>query len=275
MLAVLLVRRVDRTAPYAPDPEGEAPLDFRYLTGFLIPLIITQFALTIGHPMVNAGLLRLPNPEATVGAFRLAFSLGMLPLTAMAALRQVVLVLGRDADQQRRARRFVYAVGLGMTGLMALVAFTPLNHAIIAGLVGAPPALVPDAIVALQILAVFPLLMAVRQFYQSMTMNQRKTRSGGDDRVLTAADDGVVPVRADPGDGLDRRGRGGRGPDRGHGHGGSGGLPGRTAFCGGWIQLRGRPPASRRHPRRSARSRRISSALRRSRSSSRWSWVQE
>ena len=176
LLAVALVRRVDRTAPYAPDPEGEAPLDFRYLTGFLIPLIITQFALTIGHPMVNAGLLRLPNPEATVGAFRLAFSLGMLPLTAMAALRQVVLVLGRDADQQRRARRFVYVVGLGMTGLMALVAFTPLNHAIIAGLVGAPPALVPDAIVALQILAVFPLLMAVRQFYQSMTMNQRKTR---------------------------------------------------------------------------------------------------
>ena len=93
VLAVLLVRRVDRTAPTRPDPEGEAPLDFRYLTGFLIPLIITQFALTIGHPMVNAGLLRLPNPEATVGAFRIAFSLGMLPLTAMAALRQVVLVL--------------------------------------------------------------------------------------------------------------------------------------------------------------------------------------
>ena len=176
LLAVALVRRVDRTAPYAPDPDGEAPLDFRYLTGFLIPLIITQFALTIGHPMVNAGLLRLPDPEATVGAFRIAFSLGMLPLTAMAALRQVVLVLGRDADQQRRARRFVYGVGLAMGGLMALIAFTPLSHAIIAGLVGAPAALVPDAIVALQILAVFPLLMAVRQFYQSMTMNQRKTR---------------------------------------------------------------------------------------------------
>ena len=176
VLAVLLVRQVDRTAPYAPDPEGEAPLDFRYLTGFLIPLIITQFALTIGHPMVNAGLLRLPDPEATVGAFRIAFSLGMLPLTAMAALRQVVLVLGRDADQQRRARRFVYGVGLGMGALMALIAFTPLSHAVIAGLVGAPEALVPDAITALKILSVFPLLMAVRQFYQSMTMNQRRTR---------------------------------------------------------------------------------------------------
>ena len=176
VLAVLLVRQVDRTAPYAPDPAGEAPLDFRYLTGFLIPLIITQFALTIGHPMVNAGLLRLPDPEATVGAFRIAFSLGMLPLTAMAALRQVVLVLGRDADQQRRARRFVYGIGLGMGALMALIAFTPLSHAVIAGLVGAPEALVPDAITALQILSVFPLLMAVRQFYQSMTMNQRRTR---------------------------------------------------------------------------------------------------
>ena len=176
VLAVLLVRQVDRTAPYAPDPAGEAPLDFRYLTGFLVPLIITQFALTIGHPMVNAGLLRLPDPEATVGAFRIAFSLGMLPLTAMAALRQVVLVLGRDADQQRRARRFVYGVGLGMGALMALIAFTPLSHAVIAGLVGAPEALVPDAITALKILSVFPLLMAVRQFYQSMTMNQRRTR---------------------------------------------------------------------------------------------------
>ena len=175
-LAVLLVRQVDRTSPYAPDPAGEAPLDFRYLTGFLIPLIITQFALTIGHPMVNAGLLRLPNPEATVGAFRVAFSLGMLPLTAMAALRQVVLVLGRDADQQRRARRFVYGVGLGMGGLMALIAFTPLNRLVIADLVGAPEALVPDAITALKILSAFPLLMAVRQFYQSMTMNQRRTR---------------------------------------------------------------------------------------------------
>ncbi|MDE2767244.1 MAG: hypothetical protein OXO54_01280 [Chloroflexota bacterium] len=176
VLAVLLVRQVDRAAPYAPDPAGEAPLDFRYLTGFLIPLIITQFALTIGHPMVNAGLLRLPDPEATVGAFRVAFSLGMLPLTAMAALRQVVLVLGRDADQQRRARRFVYGVGLGMGGLMALIAFSPLNRVVIADLVGAPEALVPDAITALKILSVFPLLMAVRQFYQSMTMNQRRTR---------------------------------------------------------------------------------------------------
>ena len=176
VLAVLLVRQVDRTAPYAPDPEGEAPLDFRYLTSFLIPLIITQFALTIGHPMINAGLLRLPDPETAVGAFRVAFSLGMLPLTAMAALRQVVLVLGRDADQQRRARRFVYGVGLGMGGFMALIAFTPLNRLVIADLVGAPAALVPDAIIALQILSVFPLLMAIRQFYQSMTMNQRRTR---------------------------------------------------------------------------------------------------
>ncbi len=176
LLALALVRRVDRRAPYARDPAREAPLDVRYVTSFVVPLIITQFALTIGHPLVNAGLLRLPDPEASVAAFRVAFSLGMLPLTAMAALRQVVLVLGRDRHNQRRARRFVYALGLLMAGLMALVAFTPLNHAVITGLVGAPEALAPDAITALQILTVFPLGMAVRQFYQSMTMNQRKTR---------------------------------------------------------------------------------------------------
>ena len=126
-----------------------------------------------------------------------------------------------------------------MTGLMALVAFTPLNHAIIAGLVGAPPALVPDAIVALQILAVFPLLMAVRQFYQSMTMNQRKTR-----RVAMTAFSRLLMMASflfvlTPVMGWTGAGRGGRGPNRGDGHGGSGGLPGGTSFCGNGFRYAG------------------------------------
>ena len=239
LLAVALVRRVDRTAPYAPDPEGEAPLDFRYLTGFLIPLIITQFALTIGHPMVNAGLLRLPNPEATVGAFRLAFSLGMLPLTAMAALRQVVLVLGRDADQQRRARRFVYVRGSGNDGADGARGVYPAesrDHRGAGGRAGGAGARrhrgaadsggVPAPHGGAAVLSVDD-------------DEPAQDASGGNDRVLTAADDGVVPVRVDPGDGLDRSGRGGRGPDRGDGHGGSGGLPGGTSFCGNGFRYAG------------------------------------
>ena len=174
-LTFVLARRTNRRVPYVSDPEDNAPLDFRYVTSFLVPLLITQFALVIAHPLITAGLLRLPDPEFTVAAFRVAFSLSMLPLAAMAPLRQVVLVLGRECSDHRRARVFVYGIGCIMSGMMVLIAFTPLNRMVVEGLIGAPKEIVPDAIVAMQIFTVLPLFMAIRQFYQSITMNQRKT----------------------------------------------------------------------------------------------------
>ncbi len=174
-LTFVLARRINRRVPYDSDPKDNAPLDFQYVTSFLVPLLITQFALVIAHPLITAGLLRLPDPEFTVAAFRIAFSLSMLPMTAMAPLRQVVMVLGRESGDHRRARVFVYAIGCIMSGMMVLIAFTPLNRVVVEGLIGAPKEIVPDAIVAMQIFTALPLFMAIRQFYQSMTMNQRKT----------------------------------------------------------------------------------------------------
>lgn len=175
LLALGFVQYVNRRAPYPDDPTTDAPLDYRYVTSFLVPLVITQVALVSGHPLINAGLLRLPDPEPTVAAFRVAFSLSMLPMTALVALRQVVLVLGRDPEGQRRARIFAYTLGLMLAGLMVLVAFTPLNEIVVRRLIGAPQSITSDTIVAMQIMAAFPIFMAVRQFYQSMTMHQRKT----------------------------------------------------------------------------------------------------
>ena len=174
-LSFVLARRVNRRVPYGADPNDNAPLDFRYVTVFLVPLLITQFALVIAHPLITAGLLRLPDPEFTVAAFRIAFSLSMLPLTAMAPLRQVVMVLGRESSDHRRARAFVYGTGCTLSALWVLITFTPLNTLLVESLIGAPTSIAADAIVAMQILAVLPAIMAIRQFYQSMTMNQRKT----------------------------------------------------------------------------------------------------
>jgi hypothetical protein len=171
-----LVQRVNKHAPYPADPPDDIPLDYRYVTSFLVPLVLTQVALVSGHPLINAGLLRLPNPEPTVAAFRVAFSLSMLPMTALVALRQVVLVLGREPEGQRKARTFAFTIGLALTTLMIVVAFTPLNEIVVRRLIGAPQSITSDTIVTMQIMAAFPIFMSVRQFYQSLTMNQRKTR---------------------------------------------------------------------------------------------------
>ncbi len=175
LVLYVFVRRAERDDPYAPDPPGEAKLDLGYATSFALPLVITQFSLTVGHPLTQAGLLRLSDPETAVAGFRIAFSLAMIPMTALAVLRQVVLVMGRDVEDQARARNFSFGVGGVMFVVMALLAFTPVNVLLFETLIGAPAHIVPGAIRALQILSIFPLFMAVRQFYQSMTMNQRKT----------------------------------------------------------------------------------------------------
>ncbi len=170
-----LARRAVRRAPYNDDPTTDHPLDVRYVTWFILPLIATQFSLAAGLPLTNAGLLRLAEPEASVAALRVSMSIIMVTMAALATLRQVVLVMGREPHGHDRVRNFVFGVSLVLTGLLALIAFTPLNAVVLEGVIGAPPAIAATAIPALQIFVAVPLVMGARQFYSGLTMHQHRT----------------------------------------------------------------------------------------------------
>ncbi len=170
-----LAHRASRRVPYDDDPATDHPLDVRYVTWFILPLIVTQFSLAAGLPLTNAGLLRLAEPEASVAALRVSMSIIMVTMAALATLRQVVLVMGHEPHDHARVRNFVIGVSLVLTALLALIAFTPLNGVVLEGVIGAPPAIAAAAMPALQIFVAVPLVMGARQFYSGLTMHQHRT----------------------------------------------------------------------------------------------------
>lgn len=170
-----LAHRASRRAPYGEDPGGQLPLDARQVTWFVLPLIATQFSLAAGLPLTNAGLLRLAEPETAVAALRVAMSLIMVSMAALATLRQVVLVMAQEPGDHARVRAFVIAVSLGLTALMAVIAFTPVGRFALEVVIGAPPHVAEAALPALQIFVAVPAVMGVRQFYSGLTMHQRRT----------------------------------------------------------------------------------------------------
>ena len=174
-IMVWFARRAQRVLPYAHDPAGERALDMRYATAFALPLVITQFTLAAGTPLAAAGILRLDNPEQAVAAYRVAFSLVMLTLGPLASLRQVALVMAREPQDHARGRNFCMGASFAIFGVIALMAYTPLNRFILGTVIGAPASILDDAIPALQIFALFPLFMGWRQFYAAMSMHQHKT----------------------------------------------------------------------------------------------------
>ena len=170
-----LAQRAAQRAPYDDDPATDHPLEARYVTWFILPLIATQFSLAAGLPLTNAGLLRLAEPEESVAALRVSMSIIMVTMAALATLRQVVLVMGQEPRDHHRVRKFVIGVSLVLTGCLALIAFTPLNAMVLEGVIGAPPVIAAGAIPALQIFVAIPLVMGVRQFYSGLTMHQHRT----------------------------------------------------------------------------------------------------
>ena len=170
-----LAHRASRRAPYGEEPHGQLPLDARQVTWFVLPLIATQFSLAAGLPLTNAGLLRLAEPETSVAAMRVAMSLIMVSMAALATLRQVVLVMAQDPRDHARVRAFVVAISLGLAAVMALIAFTPVGRFALEEVIGAPPHVAEAALPALQIFVVVPLVMGMRQFYSGLTMHQRRT----------------------------------------------------------------------------------------------------
>ena len=193
--------RTSAHTPYPPDPAGERRLSVASVTGFALPLILTQFSLAASQPMMNAGLLRLTNPETAVAGYRVASSIVALTIGALASVRQLLLVMARRPQDHRRGRNFAFMVTLSLFSLAAVVAYSPVGDFVLATVIGAPGPVAGEALSALRVMALIPLLMGFRQFYSTLSMHQRRTHevaaaSLARIGVLAALVLGIAPLAA-------------------------------------------------------------------------------
>ena len=142
---------------------------------FYLPLIATSYLLTATNPLLAAALARTVDPATALAGYGVAFALIGVIYAPLLVVQQVAAQRLLDVGDMTPVRRFTVVVGLGLSGLAALVAFTPLGVWIFEGGVGVRDAILDEALSAMTALWPVPALTGVRALHQGRLVAGHRT----------------------------------------------------------------------------------------------------
>lgn len=140
-----------------------------------LPLAASFTLMMLEGPGIQAAVARLPDPARHLAAVGLVMSLSLIIESPVIMLLSTSIALSRDAAAYRALRRFVLLVIGALTGLTALVAWTPLYDLVVRQLMGAPAAYAEAARPALRIMLLWSAAIGWRRFYQGLLVRHRRS----------------------------------------------------------------------------------------------------
>ena len=133
------------------------------------PLAASWLLMAVESPMVSAVIARLPSPEFNLAAFGSVVeplrTLTSAPLIMMLAASTA---LSRDWLRYRQISRYMMIIGMVLTVLHLLLAFTPLYFFVVQNILGIPAEIVPLARTGLMIMLPIPWSIGYRRFQQGV-----------------------------------------------------------------------------------------------------------
>lgn len=144
------------------------------------PLAASWLLMGAEGPAISAIVARLANPEVNLAAYGgVVFPLALVIESPIVMLLAASVALSKDWASYRKVRTYMMAAGAVLTGLHALVAFTPLYYVVVRGLLGAPAEVVEPARIGLQIMLPWTWTIAYRRFNQGILIRFGHSRSVG------------------------------------------------------------------------------------------------
>lgn len=160
---------------------------------FYLPLVATSYLLTATNPVLAAALARTPDPATALSGYGVAFALIGVIYAPLLVVQQVAAQRLLSVGDLTPVRRFTAVVALILTGVAALVAFTPVGVFIFQRIVGVQDAILDEALSAMTGLWPVPALTAVRTLHQGRLVAGHRTRAIA---VATGVRTGVLTVVA-------------------------------------------------------------------------------
>ena len=120
-------------APIPPPATAAAPVSYLQLLLFYLPLGFSGLMMTLDLPVVNAVLNRLPNPDTSVAALRVAFSLALVYEASHIAMIDISTALSADRRMFDMLRRFYVVMAIVLLAVASVVAFSPFYDLIVRG----------------------------------------------------------------------------------------------------------------------------------------------
>src|SRR5512145_506707 len=106
---------------------------------FYLPLGFSGLMMTLDLPVVNAVLNRLPNPDTSVAALRVAFSLALVYEASHISIIDVSTALAVDRCVFRLMGRFYAVMAAVLLALASLFAFSPAYDFVVTGVMNISP----------------------------------------------------------------------------------------------------------------------------------------
>jgi hypothetical protein len=154
---------------------GFEPLTLSRLGHFYWPLALTSVLVVLSWPLTNAGIGRAAAPTQSLAAWPVVLSMLWLFTTPLQMLQQMTITLVVDTSSQKTVRRFALGLGGAASGLLALVAFTPLLELLLFRVLAVPAEITGFVVPAVRLLAPLPFLTAVQSLYQGLLICQKRT----------------------------------------------------------------------------------------------------
>lgn len=150
---------------------------FFALVRFYLPLALSGLLMTLQQPVVAAALARTATPKESLAAYGLAMSIAVFLESPIQMLLATGAALAHDKPSFRLLQRFTAVTGVILVGLGAMLVFTPLSQTLFHRILSAPSPVDAHAVLALQVLLAWPLIVAWRRLYQGVLISQGQTRA--------------------------------------------------------------------------------------------------
>ncbi|MFW5995183.1 MAG: hypothetical protein ACOCRN_03650 [Spirochaetia bacterium] len=151
-------------------------LDTRSLLAFYVPLSLTSVIFLSAQPLLTFGMARALYPVEALAVWPVINGF-MFLFNALALSYQeaVVALLGQNAANEQRLRRFTWWLAGTIGVLFVLAGVTPFAQMWFRSVAGLPGVLLPYTVIPVFILPVAPMLAAAKSWFRGRLVHERKT----------------------------------------------------------------------------------------------------
>lgn len=157
-------------------PGSGAEITLKSFGRFYLPLVATSYLLTATNPLLAAALARTSDPATSLAGYGVAFALIGVVYAPLLVVQQVTAQRLLSVGDITRVRRFTWMIGFALSGLAALIAFTPVGVFVFQELVGVRDAILDEALSAMTALWPVPILTGIRALHQGRLVAGHRTQ---------------------------------------------------------------------------------------------------
>lgn len=159
------------------EPKQVEELTFGAFLSFYIPLGMTSFLLLAVQPMMSSALSRMPDPLMSLAVWPVVYGLMFVLRCLGHAYQEVVVALMDEPKAKFLLRRFAFGLAGATTGVLLLIAATPLADLWFEVVCGLPNHLSNLAKTAVWFGVFLPAFSVFQNWLQGLLVHSRKTRN--------------------------------------------------------------------------------------------------